>query len=67
MDFRMLHFGMTLCMYALVQILVIAYLDIGSCTIQPCPELACLFYIVSSGIRFSNSFVAVHPSSMSCK
>ena len=27
----------------------------------------CAQFTVSNGIRFSNSFVAVHPSSMSCK
>ena len=44
----MLHFGMALCMDALVQVYVIcrythrrvSYLDVESCTMQPSPELA---------------------------
>ena len=76
MDFRMLHFGMALCMdvvciFCYSKSCPLCALDI--CDVQRVTQFShaqiwlCSFYIVSNGIGFSYSFVAVHPSCMSCK
>ena len=77
MDFKMLHFGMALCIDALVQVFSYStsfpLCALHICDVEGVAQYSnaqiwlCSVYIVSNGNSFSNSFVAAHPSSMSCK